>query len=370
MIYTALILIIVLSLLVFVHELGHFLTAKRAGIRVDEFGFGFPPRAYSVKRGGTVYSINWIPLGGFVKIKGESGEHASDKDSFASKPLHVRALVLSAGVIMNIVLCWVLLSVGYLIGLPQIVDEGLSPYARITDSKIQVSTVLEGSPAERAGIKSGDTILKVSGVPVTDAQQVRDAALISPGDVFMSVARDGKNIDFAITPERLAIIGKPGIGVALAKTGLVSYPAHIAPLEGAHATWVLTSDILSAFGGLIRDLFVDRKVSVELSGPVGIAFITADVAKLGFRYILQFTALLSINLAIINIFPIPALDGGRLAFLLVEAVRRKPLGRNIETITHNVGFALLMTLVVVITFRDVVKFGDRILQGLGSLFGA
>jgi len=173
-----------------------------------------------------------------------------------------------------------------------------------------------------------------------------------------------------VTPEVIKETGKPGIGVALVKTGLVSYPAHIAPVEGAYATWALGTEILSAFGGLIRDLFVDRTVSVEFSGPVGIAFITADVAALGFRYLLQFTAILSLNLAIINVLPFPALDGGRLAFLMVEAVRRKPLGRNIETISHNIGFALLMSLVVVITFRDVVRFGDRILQAFGSLFGA
>jgi regulator of sigma E protease len=359
-------LVIVVSLLVFVHEFGHFITAKRAGVRVDEFGFGFPPRAFGVKRGGTIYSINWIPLGGFVKIKGESGEDRADADSFGSKPLWRRALVLLAGVLMNVVLGWFLLTVGYVVGLPQVAED-LSPYARVEQPKIQVVTVLPGSPADRAAMESGDEIVAVGGAAVDTADAVRERTTAAAGEpVALTVRRDGAEISVEVVPETLQVTGRVGIGVALARTGLVSYPWYVAPLEGAHATWVLTGDIVSAFASLVRDLFTERRVTQEFSGPVGIAFITADVAQLGFRHLLQFTALLSLNLAVINVLPLPALDGGRVLFLAIEAVRGRAVGRRIETAAHNLGFALLMLLVLFVTYKDLVKYGARILGAFSS----
>jgi regulator of sigma E protease len=369
MIVTTLIFVSVLSLLVFVHEFGHFITAKRAGIRVDEFGFGFPPRAFGVKRGETIYSINWVPLGGFVRIKGEAGEHSKDKDSFANKRAPTRALVLLAGVIMNVILGWALLTVGYVIGLPQVVED-LSSYARVGEPKIQVMQVLPGSPAERAGIEAGDEIVSVGGQTATDAEQVRAVAesrLGSPTDVY--IVRDGKHVTKQVIPVVLKESGKPGMGVALLKTGIVSYPFYIAPLEAAHSTWLLAKEIVLSFYDLLHGLFVERKVTVEFSGPVGIAVLTGQVAALGFRHLLQFTALLSINLAIINVLPFPALDGGRMLFLVIEAVRGRAVSRRIEVMAHNLGFALLMTLVVFVTYRDVVRYGGGIGKAISSLFG-
>lgn len=369
MFLAAVILVVIISLLVFVHEFGHFITAKRAGMRVDEFGFGFPPRAFGFKRGGTIYSVNWIPLGGFVKIKGESGEERGDHDSFASKSLWARALVLVAGVLMNVLLAWVLFTFGYMIGLPQVAED-LSPYASVNEAKVQVVSVLEGSPADRAGIESGDTIAVIDGIAVGEADTVRNRTTRETGEtVSLIILRDGEEIEAAVVPEMLQLTGRIGIGIALARTGLVSYPWYIAPIEGAHTTFVLGRDIVWAFGGLIRDLFVTREVTQEFSGPVGIAFITADVAELGFRYLLQFTALLSLNLAIINVVPFPALDGGRLLFLFVEAIRGRAVGKRIEASVHNLGFALLMLLVVIVTYRDLVKYGSRILSAFSPIFG-
>ncbi len=369
MIGTIIIFLAILSLLVFVHELGHFVSAKKAGVRVEEFGFGFPPRAFGVKRGDTIYSVNWIPLGGFVKIKGETGERRSDKDSFAYKPRWQRAIILGAGVIMNVLLAWFLLTVGYVIGLPQVVED-LSPYARVSEARIQVISVLKDSPADKAGFKSGDTVVAVDGVPVTEVEKVRNVTELKKGiEVAVTVKRDGETVEKAVTPDLIAETGRAGVGVALVKTGIVSYPLWLAPVEGLHATWVFSRDIVMAFYGLFRDLFVRKEVSVEFSGPVGIAVMTAEVAKLGFRYLLQFTALLSLNLAMINILPFPALDGGRIFFLIAEAVRGRAVNRKIEIVTHNIGFILLMMLVLVVTYRDVVRFGDRIWSAVTSLFG-
>ena len=286
MFVTLLILAAVLSLLVFVHEFGHFITAKRAGIGVEEFGFGFPPRAVSVKRGGTIYSINWIPLGGFVKIKGESGEAKGDPDSFSAKSIAVRALVLSAGVLMNVALCWFLLSFGYVIGLPQVAED-LSPSARVAAPKVQIVDVLKDSPAARAGLEAGDTIVSIDGAAVTEAEQVRTAAAARMGGSFdVTLDRAGARLEKTLSPQIIVESGKPGIGIALMKTGLVSYPWYLAPAEGLHATWAIGTQIVAAFGGVFHDLFLGKKIETEFSGPVGIAFLTADVARLGFRHVL------------------------------------------------------------------------------------
>ncbi len=367
MITTILIFVAVLSLLVFVHEFGHFITAKRAGIRVDEFGFGFPPRLFGIKKNDTIYSINWIPLGGFVKIKGEAGEHKNDKDSFSSKSALTRASVLLAGVGMNMLLAWALLTVGYLIGLPQVID-GLSPYARVADTKITVMQVLPGSPADVGGVQAGDVITTVDGRATQDSESVRAVAqerLDTP--VSLMITRGGESFEKFVTPAVLAESGKPGLGVALMKTGLVSYPLHIAPIQAAHSTYTIAKEIVLSFYGLLRDLFVQQKVTTEFSGPVGIAVLTGEVARLGIRHLLQFTALLSVNLAVLNALPFPALDGGRLFFLFLEAIRRKAVSRRIEIAMHNIGFGMLLTLIVVVTYRDVVRYGERIVDALVAL---
>lgn len=366
---TILIFTAVLSLLVFVHEFGHFITAKKSGVRVDEFGFGFPPRVVGIKKGETIYSINWIPLGGFVKIKGESGERSRDKDSFANKRALTRGLILTAGVIMNVVLAWFLLSVGYVIGMPQVIED-LSPYARVTDPKVQIVSVLKDSPADKAGLESGDAVVAVGGSPVAAPEDIRAFTETREGQtVSVTIRRKSELVEKEVVPALIKETGRPGMGVALVKTGFVSYPVWLAPAQGAVATWAFSREILSAFFGLIRDLFVQQKVTVEFSGPVGIAILTSEVAKLGIRYLLQFTALLSLNLAIINILPFPALDGGRLLFLVIEQFRGRAMSRRIEVMAHNIGFALLMMLVIFVTFRDVAKFGDRIVDGLSRIFG-
>lgn len=371
MITTVLTFIVVIALLIFVHEFGHFFAAKRHGVRVDEFGFGFPPRIAGIKRGDTLYSLNWVPLGGFVRIKGESGDAAHDPDSFSGKGVGTRAIILTAGVVMNLVLAWALLSFGYMIGLPQ-VSEDLSGLARVRDERFQVMQVLPESPAATAGLEQGDAVVAVDGTAVASVDRFREYTGTHLGTpIVMTVDRKGELQTFEVTPAQLEGLPQPGIGIALVTTGVVSYPVWYAPVQGLYATYGLTTQILSAFGGLIYDLFATRQVNVEFSGPLGIAVITGEVAALGFRHLLQFTALLSINLAVINILPIPALDGGRFAFLLVEWARRgKAVNRRIEMTAHNIGFSLLILLIVVITYRDFVRYGDAIWKAMMAVIGA
>ncbi|HCC22254.1 RIP metalloprotease RseP [Candidatus Uhrbacteria bacterium RIFOXYC2_FULL_47_19] len=369
MLGAVIIFIVILSLAVFVHECGHFFFARKFGVKVEEFGFGFPPRLYGFKRGGTIYSVNAIPVGGFVRLKGESG-NSRDKDSFSSQSVAKRAVIIGAGVVMNAVLAWVLFTIGCLFGLPQVVGEGadLPTGARISDQRVHVVQVLEGSPADEAGVRSGDIIVSVDGRPLVAVAEL--SALTGQTDdsgLVLALDRDDEVVEVRTTPAVLPS-GQTGIGVQLVETGLVSYPFYLAPLQGLFVTASYTYEITSVFLQIIGDLVTAGRPSVDVSGPIGIAVITGEVAKFGFLYLLQFTALLSINLGVLNVLPLPALDGGRLLFLLIEKLRGRSVGVRFEGIVHNIGFLLLMIMVVVITYGDVLRFGDQILQSFSGVF--
>ncbi len=363
---TLIIFILVLSLLVFVHELGHFVMAKRMGMKVEEFGFGFPPRAWGFKRAGTTYSVNWIPLGGFVKIKGESGEHATESDSFASKKAWQRFVVLISGVAMNLVLAAVLYWVGFMVGLPSVIDEQIPDNARVSEEAIVILEVLPESPAARAGVVEGDEIVSIDGRVFTRDNEARSyiAAQGQDGVEVVVSGTDESYRTYTLTSEPLAQVGITGVGLGFVTTGIVSYPFFQAIAQGVWTTGELTLRIVQAFYGLIRELVVHQQLTVDLSGPVGIAVMTGEVAAMGFIYLLQFTAVLSINLAIINILPFPALDGGRVLFLAIEKLRGRALNQRVEIAAHNLGFMLLMLLVVLVTYKDLVTFGDEILGAI------
>lgn len=435
MILTIILFICILGLLVFVHELGHFAMARRMGIAVEEFGFGFPPRLigfqrltrkkivkvaereetevavtdyslggaeviketiqekteeidevmlikkWRVVRGtrqpekkklktGTIYSLNWIPVGGFVKIKGEQGDSSRDQDSFAHKKVWQRTLVLSAGVLMNFLLAAVLLSLGFTLGLPSIIDEHLPPQAVVRERAIQIVDTQEGSPARQAGLQMGDFITAVDGQPYVRIVDFQTYTKPRAGQkITVSIKRGQEAKTVTVIPEDLGKQGEGLIGVWLAETGTVRYPWYYAVWMGAKTTVSLTGQILAALYELIKNLLISQRVSADIAGPVGIAVLTGQVAKLGFIYILQFTALLSINLAIINFFPFPALDGGRVLFLIIEKIRGKPVKQKIEAAIHNIGFLILIGLIIIVTFRDVARFGDSIKGFFSNLFG-
>lgn len=385
MLLTIIIFVLVLSVLVFVHELGHFYTARRFGVKAEEFGLGFPPRVigwYKNRAGRwrrvvggksaeslensqdeslqlgenrTIYSLNALPIGGFVKIKGENGEGKDEPDSFGYQKIWKRIIILSAGVIMNALLAWILLSVGYVIGLPQAIELA-SPHARISESQVNIVEVLSGSPAEQAGLKAGDAVLSVDGTEVGTEQELQDSIAAAAGRITeLRIRRSGEAVSLSVTPEAAAEGERATIGVAIFSSGLVSYPVRYAFWEGAKTTVWLTGEIGRAFGGLFHQIFSGQDVSDQFAGPVGIATITGQAARLGFSYLLQFAALLSLNLAILNILPFPALDGGRILFLLIEKVKGRPVRKEVEAFIHNAGFMLLIALVIFITYKDIIK---------------
>jgi len=383
---TIIIFIAILSLLVFVHELGHFWTARRFGIGVSEFGFGLPPRAIGIKRteqgwqwvkGNVddgdvkemIWSLNWIPLGGFVKIKGENGDERDQADSFGAKPVWQRIIVLSAGVIMNIILCVFLLSIGFMVGMPAVVDETVA--GEQTDQRVIVASTVPNSPAARAGVMAGDQVAAINDQPVVNSQQLRQAITDAAGQsINLSIIKSGETKSLMLDPAGdYCGNGNSCIGVQLTDTAIVSYPFFAAIVEGVKATWTWTQLIVVSLSTALFNAVRGAPLGVDLSGPVGIAVLTGEATSLGFIYLIQFIALLSLNLAIINIAPFPALDGGRIVFALIEKLRGQAVKQQWENAVHNIGFMLLMLLVVVVTWRDVLRYGGGWWIAVKSLIG-
>jgi len=421
-----------------VHELGHFVVARRNGIRADEFGFGFPPRIAGIQflsgkeikkikevesvkvemidvqsenkeivresvtkrinnvernlpvkkwriiwgnrdgdnsnemkdlreahekrfSGSTIYSLNWIPVGGFVKIKGEDGENRNDPDSFSGKSAWIRTKVLAAGVTMNFILAWILITLGLVIGAPEAIDPGSNK--NIANSKIQISQILPDSPASAMGIKVGDEVLRTQIDSLGKKQELKNSKDVQDfinsqkgREISLNIKRGGETFVLKGIPRIDTPQNQGALGIALVETAIVRYPWYQAIWKGLISVIDLSIAILLAFFEIIRNLVVGKGISADVSGPVGIAVLTGEVTKLGLIYVLQFAALLSINLGIINILPIPALDGGRILFVIIEKIKGSPVSRKVEQMIHAVGFALLITLMILVTFKDVVKF--------------
>lgn len=388
-----------LAILVISHEFGHFIFAKKTGMGVHEFGFGFPPRFLGIQfkknppvqssggrskirwrlvwgnrdldvsdeEYGTVYSLNWLPLGGFVKIKGENGEEASDPGSFAAKNFWQKSLVLCAGVMMNVFLAFVLLSTGYIIGLPQNLDN-MDDVSRVSDRRIEILQILPNKPAQAAGILAGDTVVQVGDLQNPRLKQMQEYVNIHKAEqILVRVKRNDQIIDKKIQPAVYSDTGKGGLGIAIAEVGTVRYSFLPAVWEGAKATAWYLKEIIVAFYLLLKGLFAGNGVGEAVSGPVGVAVMTGQVAKLGWIYLIQFAAMLSLNLAVFNILPIPALDGGRQLFLVIAKLRGKAVSQKLEQIFHTVGFALLMLLVIIVTIRDIANFKVVILNFIKHL---
>ncbi len=356
MLTTIIIFILILGLLIFVHEFGHFVAAKRAGIKVEEFALGFPPRIFGVKKGETIYSLNLLPIGGFVKIYGEEGK-PTDKQlseghdegrAFYDKPIRTRAVILIAGVAMNLLLAAFLLSAGYWLGLPSVVDDQA---AELEEAKIQITQVAFDSPASRAGIKIGDTITKFK--TVEEVQKFVDEH--KGQEITMTIQRGDEALEKTLVPRVNHPENEGPLGIALARTAIVSYPWYRALIMGLTSTVSLVWLIITALGGLLWQLITTGRLAIEIAGPVGIFNLTGQATQLGFIYLLQLTALISINLAVINILPFPALDGGRLLFLAIEKIKGSPVSQKIERFANTAGFVILILLMIVVTWRDIVR---------------
>jgi regulator of sigma E protease len=366
---------LVLFILILVHEWGHFIVAKKTGMRVDEFGIGFPPKMFGWRRKGdeTEYTFNWLPIGGFVKIWGENydeetspvsdgsaegGVSSEDRSrAFSNRPKWAQALVLVAGVTMNVLFAWLLFAVTYMIGVPTAVDE-----AKATESaQLLVSSVLADSPA--AELPAGSIITEVS---------FNEQSVVSPTPTeFSELVTAAKTEEVTISyrygevtevvvvePVQGLIESDPdryAVGASLSLIEIQQRSFFVAIADGFTATWQGLVAISSGLWSLISQSVAGEADFSQIAGPVGIVGMVGDAASFGIAALLTFTAIISLNLAIINLLPFPALDGGRLVFVAIEAITQKQIPSEWAGRVNLVGFALLMLLMIAVTYNDILR---------------
>jgi regulator of sigma E protease len=360
--------ILILFTLVLVHELGHYLVAKLFGIRVDEFGFGYPPRAAKLFRWKeTDFTLNWLPFGGFVKIFGEdpTEENTSGPDterSFINKPWYAQALVLIAGVTMNFLLGWLLLSGSFMTGIPTSV--GSEPAgSKVENIALMVTSVSPGTPAEKAGILPGDIIDTISAtsddmvlgmIHTPSIEQVQEFIKAHGNNtISLQVLRKEKTETLNLTPK--ISDGKPAIGISMDMVGTLKLGFFGSLWTGLKAAGNMTIIIIKTFATLIHDAVLGHANLSQVTGPVGIVGVVGDAARIGFVYLISLTALISLNLTVINLIPFPALDGGRLLFVLIEAVTRRKIPAKVANILNILGFGILILFMLVVTYHDILK---------------
>jgi len=332
----------VLAIVVIAHELGHFATAKACGVKVEEFGIGYPPRIMAVKYGETEYSLNWVPLGGFTKMAGE--EDPKIERSLASKSVGQRLIVLSAGSLMNFILPFLLLAIAYMIPHDIVVGD------------VSVAEVVASSPAEAAGIQAGDIILEINGKPINNTADVSRYIQLSLGNEMTILLQhsDGTTEKVTVVPRWNPPEGQGSVGFAIKTENAIVEKRSDNPWVAFKNGTTEAFETLVLFKNGILSLFIGTSSATELVGPVGIAQITGEVAQAGISPLLEWTAFFSLNLAIINLLPLPALDGGRIIFVLLEWIRGgKKVSPETEGKIHFIGFALLIMLMVAVTFQDI-----------------
>lgn len=359
-----LIFIIILAVLIVVHEFGHFIVAKKSGIKVTEFGVGFPPRIWSKKKGETLYSVNAIPFGGFVRIHGETPDEDSisgpdSARSILNKPRPIQIAVLVAGVTFNVLFAWILISFGFISGLPTPSSSYTGP-GTIENVQTVITAVSPNSPALNAGVKAGDAILNISSgkyVAKEISPEIVSNFIEAHGKegITLDLKRGDSMKTFDMKAEEGVVQGQIAIGIAMDTIGTLKLPLHQAFIEGAKVTFVQLESIALGLVTFFGKVFVGEGSLQEVTGPVGIVGLVGDVTHLGFTYLLSFTAIISLNLAVINLLPFPALDGGRIVIVLIESIIRKPLPVKFVNGMNALGFLFLIILMLVVTVHDVFK---------------
>src|SRR3989344_3103374 len=353
--------IIILGILVLVHEFGHFIAAKKNGVRVEEFGLGCPPRLFGKKIGETIYSLNLFPIGGFVKLYGEE-YHELQKTSnlkpptsnlqhraFAFKKPWQKASIIVAGVLSNFILGWFVISFLFTQGVPTPLN------------KVLIENVLTNSPAKQAGLRAKDYVVRLD-------KDGKSYILSSPNDltiltqkflgqkISLLVEREGKKLSLELTPRKNPPKGQGPLGIVITSPFIEKkYPWYQAPFYGLIEAFNITKKIVVEFGRIIIQLITLHKPEVDVAGPIGIAQYTGQAIKFGKNAVLELLALLSLNLAVINILPFPALDGGRLVFVIYEWTTKKRVNKTVERYVNLFGIIVLLSLALVISIRDVTR---------------
>ncbi|MBI3956263.1 site-2 protease family protein [Candidatus Gottesmanbacteria bacterium] len=356
MLTTALVFFAILSILVLIHELGHYTVARWIGVKVEEFGLGLPPRIFGKKIGGTVYSLNWLPIGGFVRLAGEDEEDHILKRShpakrgetlrkfFWARSKKERAAILVAGVFMNILLALGLTA--YLL------TQGvLEPSGRVRVEKVQ-----PGSPAETIGLQENDVVTFIGTKPVSVPKDLIDATRAHLGEnVTLTIVRDENETKMTVIPRKDPPAGQGPLGVVITDLTLRTFTWAEIPAEAVRINVLRARDMFTGIAGTLWRLVTLKPPTADVAGPIGIARVTGEAVKFGWKAVLEFMSILSLNLAVLNILPIPALDGGRLAFVFLEKLIGKKLRPAFERSAHQMGMIILIALIFLVSVNDILR---------------
>jgi len=357
--------------LMIIHEFGHFIIAKKFGVRVDEFGIGYPPRIFGKKIGDTIYSINWIPLGAFVKIYGEEGG-VDDYRSFTNLKIWQRVLIIIGGVAAFWIAAVIIFSIVFAMGTD--LPVGDQDVQGLTNVQVKIVSVSQNSPASGAGLEIADTIKDIKvGNSDTKINKIADFQKITIDNkgkkITLTIERNGKTFDASLTPRvnPPADQGAVGVGLERMATLIKKYPFYEAPIQGAIYTWQTTVNALEGLYATLSGLFAGKGApqGAEFAGPLGITVFLANAASYGVGFFLYFVGIISVFIAIFNLFPIPALDGGKLIFLLIEKIKGKPVSARVEQGITMVFFIILIALSLFITIKfDIPRFSDFLKSSL------
>lgn len=356
MIPTILIGIFSLSFLIILHEFGHFLLAKKFGVKVEEFGIGLPPKIFSKKIGETNYSLNLLPFGGFVRLLGEN-QDVKDKASFSEQSIGKRAFIILGGVLIFWIISWLIYSFLYWKGFPQAIDE--EEQTNFNDPRVQIVFVVPDSPAAKANLMPGDIIRKFSfenqEVEIINVTTFRKLVQLNKGkEVILTIQRNKKIFNVSLTPRKETSPDEGLIGVILSRTAIVKYPWYLVTIKGAETSLSMSKNIFFSMVSVIKSLIAKEKVpGLEIAGPLRIIQLISQTSQAGFSFYLSFLATISIYLAIFNLLPIPALDGGKLLFLTIEKIKGRPVSIKVEQKITAFFFAILLLLMFLVTIKDI-----------------
>ncbi len=351
--------------LILIHEFGHFIAAKIFGVRIEEFAIGFPPRIAKIRRNGTYYTFNLLLFGGFVRLLGENEQPGAEalpgqgRGSFAFRSGWVQAAITLAGVLMNFVLAWIIFITVFLIGIQGDVSTVNPQY--VSDIQTTIVGIAPNSPASKAGLEPNDVLTAARAGSATLAEPISSnsfeqfTASHPSAYIVLSLERGGHSITATVQPQEGIVQGRAAIGVELADLGTERFPLLLAGIEGSRSMGEATALTAAGLGGFLTDLIRGHADFSNIAGPIGIAQIGTTSIGEGWSAALLFMAIISINLALLNMLPIPGLDGGRLLFIVIERLKGSPLSAPLVTRITIAGFALLITLMIVVTYHDMAR---------------